>query len=128
VDHRILLAKLEHYGVRGEALGLLGSYLRDRSQYMVYNGGESGRHGVECEVPQGSVLGPLFFLLYVNEMARSTGELGFVLFADNTNLFAEGQDPAGLFEIGRWFRCKSEKVCLFRRNQTTRGPSGRPGD
>jgi hypothetical protein len=39
VDHRILLAKLVHYGVRGEALGLLGSYLRDRSQYVVYNGG-----------------------------------------------------------------------------------------
>jgi hypothetical protein len=39
VDHRILLAKLDHYGVRGKALGLLGSYLRDRSQYVVYNGG-----------------------------------------------------------------------------------------
>jgi hypothetical protein len=59
VDHRILLAKLEHYGVRGEALGLLGSYLRNRFQYVVYNGGESGRHVVECGVLQGSVLGPL---------------------------------------------------------------------
>jgi hypothetical protein len=113
VDDRILLAKLEHYGVRGEALGLLGSYLRDRSQYVVYNGGESGRRGVECGVPQGSVWGPLFFLLYVNNMARATGELDFVLFADDTNLFAEGHDPAGLLErvnqglaeIGRWFRC-----------------------
>jgi hypothetical protein len=47
VDHRILLAKLEHYGVRGEALGLLGSYLRDRSQYVVYNGGiREARGGV----------------------------------------------------------------------------------
>jgi hypothetical protein len=106
VDHSILLAKLEHYGVRGETLGLLGSYLRD-------NGIESRRHGVECGVPQGSVLGPLFFLLYVNNMARATEELGFVLFADDTNLFAEGQDPAGLFErvneglseLGRWLRC-----------------------
>jgi ribonuclease P/MRP protein subunit RPP40 len=99
--------------VRGEALGLLESYLRDRSQYVVYHGWESGRHGVECGVPQGSVLRPLFFLLYVNNMARATGELGFVLFADDTNLFAEGQYPAGLFEtvngglheLGRWFRC-----------------------
>jgi hypothetical protein len=64
-------------------------------------------------VPQSSVLGPLFFLLYVNDMARANGELGFVLFADDTNLFAEGRDPAGLFEtvngrlrkLGRWFRC-----------------------
>jgi hypothetical protein len=113
VDHRILLAKLERYEVRGVALGLLGSYLRDRFQYVVYNGGQSGRRGVECGVPQGSVLGPLFFLFYVNDMAGNTGELDFVLFADNTNLFAEGHDPVGLFErvngglaeLGRWFRC-----------------------
>jgi hypothetical protein len=52
---------------------------------------------VESAVPQGSVLEPLFFLLYVNDMARATEELGFVAFADDTNLFIEGQDPAGLF-------------------------------
>jgi hypothetical protein len=51
VDHEVLLAKLEHYGVRGGALELLASYLRDRFQYVVYNGGESGRHRVECGVP-----------------------------------------------------------------------------
>jgi hypothetical protein len=45
VDHRILLSKLEHYGMRGEALGLLESYLMDRSQYMVYNGGNQGGMG-----------------------------------------------------------------------------------
>jgi hypothetical protein len=113
VDHRILLSKFKYYGVRGEALGLLESYLRERSQYVVYNGRESGRRKVECGVPQGSVLGSLIALLYVNDMARATGELGFFLFADDTNLFAEGQDPAGLFErvngglreLGRWFRC-----------------------
>ena len=58
VDHRLLLAKLSHYGVRGGALGLLGSYLEGRSQYVVCDGHESARGQVECGVPQGSVLGP----------------------------------------------------------------------
>jgi hypothetical protein len=86
VDHKILLAKLEHYGVRGEVLGLLGSYLEARFQY---NGGELGRWEVRCGVPQGSVLGPLFFLIFVNNMVRASEELGFVLFTDDTNLFAQ---------------------------------------
>ena len=58
-------------------------------------------------------MGPLFFLLYVNNIVRASGELGFVLFADDTNLFAEGRDPVELFErvnrgldeLSRWFRC-----------------------
>jgi hypothetical protein len=97
VDHRILLAKLEHYGVRGEVLRFLGSYLERRFQYVVYNGGESGRWKVRCRVPQGLVLGPLIFLIYVNDMVRASRELGFVLFVDDANLFAEGGDPVELF-------------------------------
>jgi ribonuclease P/MRP protein subunit RPP40 len=65
VDHGILLAELEHRGVRGKALRLLGSYLKGRFHYVVYDGGESGRCVVRYEISQGSVLGPLFFLIYV---------------------------------------------------------------
>ena len=96
VDHGLLLAKLSHYGVRGGSLGLLESYLGGRSQYVVYGGYESNRGQVECGVPQGSVLGPLFFLIYVNDMVRACGGLELVLFADDTNIFAEGKDPAEL--------------------------------
>ena len=71
VDHCVLLAKLEHYGVRGGALGLLQSYLGGRSQYVVYGGHELARGEVECGVPPGLVLSPLFFLLHVNDMVRA---------------------------------------------------------
>ena len=113
VDHRLLLAKLEHYGVRGKALELLGSYLRDREQYVVFNGHESARGRIECGVPQGSVLGPLFFLLYVNDMGQACKELELVLFADDTNIFAQAGEPRSLFTkvnqglngLSEWFRC-----------------------
>jgi hypothetical protein len=94
---------------------------------------------VECGILQGSVLGPLFFLLHVNDMVRATGELGFVLFADDTNLFAEGQDPAGLFErvngglseLGRWFRCNRLTLNLKKTKYVylagTRPPQVPPG-
>ena len=68
LDHDILLKKLEHYGIRGQTLCLLRSYLKNRTQYVCYGGYESERGLVECGVPQGSVLGPLFFLIYVNDM------------------------------------------------------------
>ena len=99
--------------MRGGALGLLESYLGERAQYVVYGGHESGRGKVECGVPQGSVLGPLFFIIYVNDMMRACEGLDLVLFADDTNIFAEGNSPAELFgrvnrglgELSRWFRC-----------------------
>ena len=58
---------------------------------------ESERVEVECGVPQGSVLGPLFFLLYVNDMVRACRDLDLVLFADDTDIFAQGRGPAELF-------------------------------
>ena len=130
VDHDILLQKLEHYGVRGQTLKLLDSYLRNRSQYVCHGGFESERGLVECGVPQGSVLGPLFFLIYVNDMVSVSKELEFVLFADDTNIFAKSKEPGELFrkvnrgihELNKWFKCNRLTLNLKNKNIYFGGP------
>ena len=87
LDHDILLAKLEYYGIRGLALDWFKSYLHCRKQYVFLNGQSSTMSPVVCGVPQGSILGPLLFLLYNNDIAKCSDILNFILFADDTNLF-----------------------------------------
>ena len=88
VPHDILLKKLEHYGIRGVALKLLESYLANRKQFVYVNGCKSQTKEVAIGVPQGSVLGPLLFLIYINDLPLSTKLLNVILFADDTTLFA----------------------------------------
>ena len=93
VDHKILLDKLYHYGVRGCAHKWFISYLTDRQQFVTYNGVKSRNQLIKCGVPQGSILGPLLFLIYINDLA-SVCECTFpILFADDSNLFISGRDP-----------------------------------
>ena len=90
VNHEILLSKLDHYGIRGNALEWFRSYLFDRKQFVTYNKCKSSMNSVNCGVPQGSILGPLLFLIYVNDIANVC-ELSFsLLFADDTNVFNTG--------------------------------------
>ena len=88
VDHEILMYKLDLYGIRGHAYAFFRSYLTDRKQFTIVNGVESELKGVGCGVPQGSVLGPLFFALYINDLHKAIGEDYLRLFADHTALFS----------------------------------------
>ena len=87
VDHEILLDKLDRYGIRGHANSLFRSYLSKRKQYTVINGVDSSICDVIYGVPQGSVLGPLPFALYINDIYRAVGKDNIRLFADDTALF-----------------------------------------
>ena len=87
IDHYKMLKKRECYGIRGIALDLIRSYLTGRSQFCEYQETESTSAPICYGVPQGSVLGPLIFLLYINDITNCSEHAEFVLFADDTNIF-----------------------------------------
>ena len=99
VNHSILLSKLEHYGVRGCALAWFKSYVFDRKKYVSINGTNSNLSTVSCGVAQGSVLGPLLFLIYINDLPNASKKHVFYLFADDTNIYYESKDLSDLIKI-----------------------------
>ena len=118
LNHAILLSKLSHYGIRGQPLLWFKDYLTNRKQYVTFNGFDSDPLSVQCGVPQGSILGPLLFLLYINDITNTSSLLSFVLFADDTNIFYSHSNLNSLnntlnYEIDKvsnWF--KSNKLSL----------------
>ena len=97
VDHDILLHKLNHYGIRGNILDWFKSYLSNRKQFTFVNGVSSKTALINCGVPQGSVLGPLLFLLYVNDIQNAFTNATPKLFADDINVFLFHKDLKTLY-------------------------------
>jgi hypothetical protein len=112
VNHRILLEKLQHYGIRGVPLQWFQSYLSNRQQYVIIDTNKSQFATIKCGVPQGSILGPILFLLYINDLNSVSKLLRTIMFADDTNLFLTGKSLVllekqlneELIIINEWFK------------------------
>ncbi len=86
VDHKILLKKLNYYGINGVAYNLMESYLTNRKQYVDMDDVKSEMLMVTTGVPKGSILGPLLFIICVNDIANASNLFNFIIYADNTTL------------------------------------------
>ena len=119
IDHKVLIHKLEHYGFRGVVSKWFASYLSNRKQYTCVNGENSELDVITTGVPQGSVLGPLLFTIYVNDMQHASN-LQPRLFADDTNIFTADSNIDHLIQntnnellnLDTWFKGKHLKLSL----------------
>ena len=96
IDHKILIYKLSYYGIKGIPLQWFIDYLCNRKQYVYVNGKISNQVTVECGVPQGSILGPLLFLIYINDIHYTSDKLNYILFADDTSVYLTGNNTNSL--------------------------------
>ena len=99
INHDILLDKLKYCGIRGVAHDWFESYLNKHQQCVKFNNCLSDLKCICCGVPQGSLLGPLLFLIYINDILKSSKLLSFILYADDTSIFYCKKNLTSLFEI-----------------------------
>ena len=110
LDHDILLYKLKCYGLTGNSINLLKGYLTNRQQYVHYDNTDSNFLKITTGVPQGSIFGPLLFLIYMNDIHKSSNLFHFILFADDTTLITKNaiyntdSINAELAKLSIWFK------------------------
>ena len=99
VNHDILLQKLKQFNVSNESIRWFQSYLRERSHNTVVNGIKSNSKNSVCGIPQGSILGPLLFIMYINDLPLCTSQINVSMYADDTALYAMSRDIDELIDI-----------------------------
>lgn len=136
VNHKILIDKLQYYGIRGSVLNLLRSYLTCRTQYVqitkVHTSGyveyiDSEEKNTYCGVPQGSVLGPLLFLIFINDLPKNIKHGKLYLYADDTSIILQNHDISTLKtqisetwnELLHWFCCNGLRMNIDKTNYIT---------